>query len=392
MCKIAYLNILCIATLLSCRSSVSEKNEVVAVIDYQDKKTISIDNIHVDNQFDGARLNGFSQLNDSTFQVLITPENEPINKSAWYSFKIWSDIDREVILNIDYPGYAHRYVPKMSKDRKSWTKILNKETNSNQFKIELSSDPIWISGQEIISSKDIEEWIDTQKKMAYVDHQVIGKSTLGRPMHLMKIKEEQAQNKMLIIGRQHPPEIPGGTLSLFAFVEEVLNDSPLSKSFRENVEILVFPNLNPDGVDLGHWRHNANGKDLNRDWQDFEEKETQLVRDHISQYAAEDWVYGIDFHTSFSGPYLLVMDSLSARPSLLTQNWISKIKEQSTEELDIRPRSQDLPYCYNWMITQLGMEAVTYEEGDEINRVIVKERAEEYAQLLMTVILESLEN
>lgn len=40
------------------------------------------------NNFSGARLNGIAQNNDSTFSVLITPENEPINPSPWYSLTV----------------------------------------------------------------------------------------------------------------------------------------------------------------------------------------------------------------------------------------------------------------------------------------------------------------
>ena len=387
MRKLLYLIIFCFISFIGCKSETKQKIDKLPRINIQEKKIFSIGNIHVDNQFDGARCNGFTKLNDSIYQILITPENKPINKSAWYAFKIWSEEKQTITLEIDYPEFEHRYAPKMSHDGKNWSNILEK--NSRKFKIEISPDTTWVSAQEIISSKDIEDWMTRQADHNFVKNEIIGKSTLGRSMHLMKIKEGQPKHKMLIIGRQHPPEIPGGTLSLFAFIEEILKDTPTSKKFRQHVEVLVFPNMNPDGVDLGHWRHNANGVDLNRDWQDFKEKETQLVRNLLQSNTKGQWIYGIDFHTSFSGPYLLVMDSLSKRTTPLTDNWISEIKEQRKEELDIRPRSQDLPYCYNWMITQLDMEAVTYEEGDEIDRTIVKKRAQDYAKYLMTTLLDT---
>ena len=59
--------------------------------------------------------------------------------------------------------------------------------------------------------------------------------------------------------------------------------------------------------------------------------------------------------------------------------------------MDVRPRAQSLPYCYNWLINALGMEAVTYEEGDEIDREIVKQRAATYANVLMEILLEKYE-
>ena len=48
-----------------------------------------------------------------------------------------------------------------------------------------------------------------------------------------------------------------------------------------------------------------------------------------------------------------------------------------------------LPYGYNYFFNQFGSEAVTYEEGDEVNRGIICERAKVYAHHLMQVLLEN---
>ena len=47
-----------------------------------------------------------------------------------------------------------------------------------------------------------------------------------------------------------------------------------------------------------------------------------------------------------------------------------------------------LPYCYNWMINELGIEAVTYEEGDEIERSTIRKRAEDDANVPMEILTE----
>lgn len=71
----------------------------------------------------------------------------------------------------------------------------------------------------------------------------------------------------------------------------------------------------------------------------------------------------------------------------MTNAWINNIQAYSPDPLDIRPRAQTLPYCYNWFINELGMEAVTYEEGDEVDREVVRERARLYARTLMEELL-----
>jgi cytosolic carboxypeptidase protein 6 len=73
------------------------------------------------NNFAGGRLNGIAQNNDSTFTILITPENEPINPSPWYSFNIWSKRKRTIYIHFMYPpGVSHRYYPKLSSDAGIW--------------------------------------------------------------------------------------------------------------------------------------------------------------------------------------------------------------------------------------------------------------------------------
>ena len=85
---------------------------------------------------------------------------------------------------------------------------------------------------------------------------------------------------IVIVGRQHPPEVTG-SLNLFPFLATVLGDSSLARQFRARYQLIIYPFLNPDGVALGHWRHNTGGVDLNRDWGPFTQPETRLVRDHV---------------------------------------------------------------------------------------------------------------
>ena len=51
----------------------------------------------------------------------------------------------------------------------------------------------------------------------------------------------------------------------------------MSHDFLTKYRILAFPIMNPDGVDLGHWRHNAGGIDLNRDWSKYHQPEIKNV-------------------------------------------------------------------------------------------------------------------
>ena len=61
----------------------------------------------------------------------------------------------------------------------------------------------------------------------------------------------------------------------------MLDDDNISKKISKNFNLIVYPLINPDGVDLGHWRHNSHSKDLNRDWGFFTQLETKIINDDI---------------------------------------------------------------------------------------------------------------
>ena len=71
-------------------------------IRFQEKKVFSFSEsgVYFSNNFKGGRLNSVEQLNDSTFTLSIYPENEPINPSPFYAFKIWSEASKNVYLEV----------------------------------------------------------------------------------------------------------------------------------------------------------------------------------------------------------------------------------------------------------------------------------------------------
>ena len=376
------------------KKGLPSKSEEQKSIAYQDKKTFQAGKIFADNQFDGARLNGFKLLNDSTIRAIISPENTPINNSPWYAFRLWSDTATRFYLELQYTTHHHRYIPKLSLDGKTWKSmnasdiIIDTAHQKARLSLHLTKDTLWLAAQEIISSKKTYEWANHIAQIPFAQKKIIGRSVLNKPIFSYEFNEGKGEKALILIGRQHPPEVPGGTLSIQSFMNEILSDSELAQQFRQHFEVVLIPLLNPDGADLGHWRHNANGIDLNRDWQAFSQPETQAVRKYVKN---KDFCFGIDFHTSYSGPYLLVLDSLNTiKTQGIIPAWIQRIEGALTDhEIDARPRSQGLPYCYNWMINELGIEAVTYEEGDEIDRAIIHKRAKVYSEKLMETLLET---
>jgi len=370
-------------------------------IGYQKKKLYQIGDVFADNRFAGARLNGFKQINDTLYEVYIKPENMPINPSPWYAFKIWAKRDKDIYIKLKYQKAKHRYTPKISKDRRHWQKIealyYGVDSLSLNFPVHLSKQVQWIAGQEIINSNDVKKWIDSLAVNPFIkEHISIGKSVLGRSIPYFRIGEGSSKNKKVIVllSRQHPPEVTGFKALQF-FIDELLNKNDLTKKFYQSYDIWVFPILNPDGVDMGHWRHNANGIDLNRDWAYFRQPEIDAVTNFIVNKAKEGKnkvVLGIDFHSTFKDVYYVFDDSFHTALPDFNKYWTTSIDRLVYPHKTRKsPYVATQPISKNWFYFQFQAEAMTYEIGDATPVNIIRKKSKASAISMMNLLLNTYE-
>lgn len=372
-------------------------------ITYQKQQTYTYtaDGLTVDNTFDGARLSNFIKLNDTLYKVIIEPENAPINPSAWYAFRLKSVRERTLTLRMSYPQAYHRYWPKVSADRKTWTPVDSSmviETPGDSTGVDIRLDlpagaTVWLAAQEIINSQDVANWCARIAEHPAVQYQNIGKSRLGRPIPLLDMYEGSPTGKPLLVflSRQHPPEVTG-FMCMQSFLDELLTherSSELLTTFR----VMVFPLLNPDGVDLGHWRHNAGGIDLNRDWAYYRQPETRQVANYIVRQSRKDnntVQLGIDFHSTWYDVYYTLREDQGQ--SILPHfknNWLRGIEAEigGGFEVNEKPGVISRPISARWFYTQFGAEGITYEIGDSTPRDFIDEKGRASARALLSELL-----
>jgi predicted deacylase len=368
--------------------------------------------IFVSSDFDGARLSSFTQTGDSTFTAEISPENIPVNDSAWYAFKIWAVAEKTVLVKLDYTYGKHRYIPKTSSDGIHWRIFTNdevvksKDGASATLRISIGPEPIYIAGQEIFTSANFNEWLGDLCKKPFVQSRVIGRSVLGKPIRCLEISEAGNDAEyLLILSRQHPPEVTG-TFALKSFLNTIVAETPLAKAFRKKFKVIVVPLANPDGVDGGHWRHNANGVDLNRDWGQFHQPETRAIRDEFLRMNRESpgkVRFGLDFHSTqhdvfytISGVNRSGTKGTNSGSDNLVKEWLAQIQSRvphykvKIEESKNKVQGTTL-VSTAWMNEQLKIPAVTYEVGDETDRKLIANVAEVGATSLMKLLLEGRE-
>ncbi len=362
--------------------------------------------IYMSNQFESARMNGVVRTNDTLITVLITPENSPINMSPWYAFQMWSDDPQDIYIKLSYPEDAsHRYHPKVSSNGMTWSALDSSSFQVNTMIIEdehvvkdltmkltIRPDTTWIAAQEIITTAHVDQWMCGLESRTYVTRDTIGISHEGRPVSLLRIGESDDQRMIMVISRQHPPEIPG-FLAMQAFVETLCSDSELAEAFRSKYNTYVVPVANPDGVFHGHWRHNRGGIDLNRDWEDFNQPETSAIRDFMKHKITSSgglFYFGVDFHSTQEDIYYTIGPELDGNmPGLVPELINATAREFPDYTPNIKPRSEEDARITSssFLFFEIGAEALTYEVGDHTPRDFVLKKGEVTATKLMELML-----
>ena len=364
----------------------------------QPPETICVtDEVTLQGDYPGARLGHCRVLGERSFLLTNKPEDTPINHSPWYGFKIEGK-PGPLDVSIMYSVHEHRYRPKFSKDNITWYPlrkdhfVVSPEGKSIKLELQVEEHPIWISAQENLTSQWYEEWI---KGLAFISKpEVIGYSA-GRRNIWMFETNPQARDVLLIVGRQHPPEVTGA-FGLRYFVDYLLEGDQTTCGdrislceFFARTNIVVVPNLNPDGVELGHWRHGLGHLDLNRDWGPFTQPETAAVKTMIDKIVSEGKQIRLflDFHSTSRNLFYTQSDEEKTGPEMFATRWLKLATEMGVYEFSQERRhNEGRPTSKNYMFSRFGIPAITYEVGDETDRKLIQESARIFADAMTKVL------
>jgi cytosolic carboxypeptidase protein 6 len=306
-----------------------------------------------------------------------------------------ADQAKTIVVQLTYENGTHRYHPKISRDGRSWSPLDDDAVQSSKDKrqavlrLDVDTQPMWVAAQELVGRHALEAWMDRLAALPFAQQSVIGRSMDDRPIYLVQITESDDPGHVVIIGRQHPPEITG-TLGLMAFVDRLVEDDAMAAGFRQAFQLHLVGLVNPDGVDRGYWRHNVNGIDLNRDWGPFAQPETRAVRDHVLRFhqPPDQRIYlWLDFHSTHHDVFYTQPDEAETFPPDFTRRWLDALDHRTpgysvrrSSSLGTRPTSQQ------WAYDTFGAPAITYEFGDNTDRAQIRRIARIAAEEMMRLL------
>jgi murein tripeptide amidase MpaA len=334
--------------------------------------------------FETGKLNSCTQLSKNHYLLTTDAENRPINPSPWYAFKVQPKTGvktQQIKISIQAEQAKPRYLPKMSTDGKTWQAIPFVINNQQlEFNLILSQE-LFITAQEIINNAQYLNWMTEIAQHSSFTKINLGNSTLGRPIDALISQKPNNTEWLLILGRQHPPEVTGA-LALLSFVDELAEKThptqtqSTQQAFLDRFNVLIVPNLNPDGVAAGNWRHNSKGIDLNRDWGKFTQIETQRVKAKLDVILTgpQRIVFALDFHSTQQDVFYTMPTDYTVAPSQFANNWLSKIKKQTVSSFVVRPKPSSSPgrgVFKQYIADEYQVHGVTVEFGDNTQRELI---------------------
>ena len=347
----------------------------------------------VDFDFPGAGNLSCEIINSQHIKLFINSEtDDSINPSPWFAIRK-SKHSENIKIELDYGNYNYRYNPKISSDNKVWDNLnmLNilKKNNDKILVIDFlpSNKKQYIASQEIITQSWYYNWFNELKETGKVRSETIGFSVLKKPITMFFIETDIKNPYIIILGRQHPPEVTGA-FALKGFIDQLVSPSQLSQNFLNQYNIIFVPLMNPDGVDNGHWRYNVNKIDLNRDWGTFSQPETIAVNEKLIRLTANSkLVLFIDFHSTYNNIFYISENSSNNLSKFSLENWInnssSGLFEIGYNFQLINSSNKDNGVSKNYIYNKYNIPSMTYEVSDSEDRKKIKQSSSILATELM---------
>ena len=352
----------------------------------------------IDTHFEGGAFHR-CDVRDGQFAITVRAEDSKVVvPMPWYAFRASPKRPGDAVVLMRFvDADADRFWPKVSLDGSNWQRMpdravaVSKDNRRLALRIPLAEAPVWIASQRLLTTPFYDAWTRSLANRPDVAVRVLGRSIHGRPISVAETSPNP--QGVLLIGRQHPPEVTGA-LTMQAFVDTVLGDTDLARSFRDTFSVINVPLLNPDGVAAGHWRHNAGKTDLNRDWGPFRQPETRSVRNLLAGLSERGIALRLmlDFHaTQVTETHLFYTqrpEDGDGTAHAFAAEWFERVRKRRPDlEFIHRPSKSESANAKNYFFDTYAIPSITYETGDETDPAWIASAAPVFAEEMMRTLL-----
>ncbi len=283
---------------------------------------------HREHGFRGRLPRPIEKVSDTHFRLGAKGKDQDgRNRQAnWYYFRIDSAGTKELTLDIvDLPG-EYNYLPNqgainnytppvISYDRRTWKHIDTFTYDPAEPKLTLRVMPkqaqLWIAHVPPYTAQNLDRLRADASRHPDFREQVIGKTLGGRDLVLWTVATQPvAKDKptVWLMFRQHSWET-GSSWAGEGAIRALLRGDVEARRRRQSIIWRIFPLCDPDGVARGGVRFNANGYDLNRNWDITDPSKMPEIA--AQRDAVRAWIRGghtialyFSLHNTETGEYL----------------------------------------------------------------------------------------
>ena len=337
--------------------------------------------------FDGASASACAIDGERAFTVLVTPEHAPpINPSPWFAFRYESAGDAPLSVTLRYLGGKHRYTPKWN-GGDDWRELVGDVADDGTAAtLRVPGGAGVVAAQEVIAPADHAADLRRWGAVVGTEPFILGRSHDERPIEALRLGRADAPRLVVLLGRQHPPEVTGA-LAMRAFVDALAALFARDPALGAGTQFLIVPLLNPDGTARGHWRANRGSVDLNRDWGDFTQPETRSVKAWLDALPAGVRPAAmVDFHSTSRNLFYVQGDEASGAQQRFLADWLEgKENAFPSYAFTIEPRNANpgSGTAKNWFFGAYAIPAYTYEVADTADRAATAQAAAALAAALI---------
>ncbi len=170
----------------------------------------------------------------------------------------------------------------------------------------------------------------------YVTIDSLGATVQNRAIWMLTITDTTPPGSTLrktvsVHARTHPIEVQAFWVTN-EIINQLLAEDHFARFMREHCTFYIIPMYNPDGVELGYTRYNANGVDLESNWNaNPVEPEVAVLRNHFYQLMTSPAPIevALNMHSSYQCTrYFVYHDQVGTSYSytLLEQNFIEGVR------------------------------------------------------------------
>lgn len=235
-----------------------------------------------------------------------TDQDKRNSQPSWFYFRLDGAAGRDLTLDLagldgeynyrKHDGYGHRNMrPSYSYDNREWRHMeqgeFDRKTSTLRLRLKVEGDRVWIARQPPYTTAHLRALLDSLRGHPALEEKVVGKTVGGRPMPLLTVTNpktpEKGKRVIWIMARQHAWE-SGTSWVTEGALGWLLSSDPRAARIRDTFIVKIFPMADPDGVVRGGVRYNANGYDLNRNWDAVDP--VLMPEIHSQRKAILEWV------------------------------------------------------------------------------------------------------